>query len=174
LEEGILPHSRSLEDAEQMSEERRLMYVGVTRAKDMLFLTWAFRRSVYNDGMRSMPSRFLTDIPGDLTTGSSLPRHALAGRQRDSYRRTTTWETPTTARRVTPVHTTRYRSGQRVRHVKFGEGMVITSKVRGDDEEVEVSFLGVGVKRLSANLANLVTLEETPEKPARPKHNRER
>jgi DNA helicase-2/ATP-dependent DNA helicase PcrA len=54
----------------------------------------------------------------------------------------------------------RYRTGQRVRHAKFGEGIVITSKVRGDDEEVEISFPGFGVKRLSANIANLVMLGE--------------
>jgi len=73
LEEGILPHQRSIDDPEQMDEERRLIYVGVTRAKDMLFLTWAFRRSAYGDSIRSMPSRFLNEIPGT----SRLGRHYL-------------------------------------------------------------------------------------------------
>ncbi|MCX7681513.1 MAG: UvrD-helicase domain-containing protein [Anaerolineae bacterium] len=73
LEEGLLPHSRSLESPEQMAEERRLMYVGLTRAKDRLFLTYTFRRSQYN-GDLSVPSRFLADIPGELVSGSHRRR----------------------------------------------------------------------------------------------------
>src|SRR5258708_2075935 len=162
LEEGILPHQRALDDPEQMDEERRLMYVGLTRAKDMLFLTWAFRRSVYGTGDRSLPSRFLTEIPGKLTTGSALPKHATSNAEREGYRRTTTWETQSNVppRSPRPVERDRrFRSGQSGRHAKFGEGIVINSKVRGDDEEVEVIFEKErGVKRLSANIANLVML----------------
>ncbi len=146
-----------------MDEERRLIYVGLTRAKDMLFLTWAFRRSAYGDSIRSMPSRFLTEIPGHLTTGSPLPKHSTSNQQREGYRRTTTWETPTTARVATRtvIRETRYKSGQRVHHAKFGDGIVIASKVRGDDEEVDVKFETEKViKRLSANLANLITLND--------------
>jgi DNA helicase-2/ATP-dependent DNA helicase PcrA len=163
LEEGILPHQRSIDDPEQMDEERRLIYVGLTRAKDMLFLTWAFRRSAYGDSLRSMPSRFLNEIPGHLTIGSPLPKHSTANQQREGYRRTTTWETPTTARVAarTVTRETRYKSGQRVHHAKFGDGIVIMSKVRGDDEEVDVKFASEkAIKRLSANLANLITLSD--------------
>jgi DNA helicase-2/ATP-dependent DNA helicase PcrA len=160
MEEGILPHSRALDDPEEMDEERRLMYVGVTRAKDLLYLTWAFRRMSYGDSMRTLPSRFVAEIPAHLTTGSPVPGHTRAAVQRDGYRRATTWENafPAQARRAATA--TRYHSGERVRHAKFGEGIVIASKVRGDDEEVDVSFAGYGIKRLSANIANLTTLSD--------------
>ncbi|MEE8390553.1 MAG: UvrD-helicase domain-containing protein, partial [Anaerolineae bacterium] len=70
LEEGILPHSRSFDEAEQMAEERRLMYVGLTRAEDRLFLTYAFMRTRYGESEASVPSRFLEDVPPELVSGS--------------------------------------------------------------------------------------------------------
>ncbi len=162
LEEGMLPHQRALDDPEEMDEERRLMYVGLTRAKDMLFLTWAFRRSAYGDTNKAIPSRFLAEIPGHLTTGTPVPSFTRAGMEREGYRRATTWNIPMPpgqpARQAERPN--RYHSGQRVRHAKFGDGIVIASKLRGDDEEVDISFAGYGVKRLSANIANLVTLED--------------
>src|SRR5262249_48483918 len=143
------------------------MYVGLTRAKDMLFLTWAFRRSVYGASDRSMPSRFLVEIPGKLTTGSPLPRHTTSTSEREGYRRLTTWETYSNVasapvRSARPVEReTRFHSGQRVRHAKFGDGIVIVSKVRGDDEEVDVKFEKERqIKRLSANIANLILLND--------------
>lgn len=66
LEEGIFPHSRSLDDANQLEEERRLAYVGITRAKERLFLTFSKRRLFYGDFIENPPSRFLQDIPQDL------------------------------------------------------------------------------------------------------------
>jgi DNA helicase-2/ATP-dependent DNA helicase PcrA len=162
LEEGMLPHQRALDDPEQMDEERRLIYVGLTRAKDMLFLTWAFRRLAYGDSMKAMPSRFLAEIPPHLTTGSPLPSHAIARYEREGYQRATTWTipTPTPGAKRTEQRLNRFHSGQRVRHAKFGDGIVIASKVRGDDEEVDISFPNYGIKRLSANIANLVTMGE--------------
>ncbi len=90
LEEGILPHSRSLEsgDPEDMAEERRLTYVGVTRAKRRLYLLHCFRRSLWGDSSMQQPSRFLEDIPPDLLSG-------MVDRQRrreGSYQRVTSWE----------------------------------------------------------------------------------
>ena len=69
LEDGVLPHSRSLDDGEEMAEERRLFYVGLTRAKDRLYLSHAFRRTFFGDSSVSVPSRFLKDIPGELLDG---------------------------------------------------------------------------------------------------------
>ncbi|MFN8418601.1 MAG: UvrD-helicase domain-containing protein [Anaerolineae bacterium] len=76
LEETILPHQMSMEDPEQMEEERRLMYVGITRAKDVLFLSWSLTRALYGRGDRMIPSRFLEDIPHDLTSGSPVVKRA--------------------------------------------------------------------------------------------------
>ncbi len=86
LEDGLLPHSRSLDDGEELAEERRLLYVGITRAKDRVFISHAFRRSFYGDSSVSVPSRFLNDIPAELTEGSST-----SVRRRESVSRASTW-----------------------------------------------------------------------------------
>lgn len=177
LEEGLLPHQRSLDEPEQMAEERRLMYVGLTRAMRRVYLTYAFRRLMYGDSTPGIPSRFLSDIPAKLTQGSA-PR-LLDQRDRRSFMEDVRWDrdrsspaipSPSTPRPVLPMTTPgkssavsklRYKSGQRVRHAKFGEGMVVTSQAMGGDEEVTVSFLDkkVGIKRLAASFANLTLLD---------------
>jgi DNA helicase-2/ATP-dependent DNA helicase PcrA len=86
LEDGLLPHSRSLDDGEELAEERRLLYVGITRAEDRVFISHAFRRSFYGDSSVSVPSRFLSDIPIELTEGS-----AVSVRRRNSKSRASTW-----------------------------------------------------------------------------------
>lgn len=170
LDEGILPHQRSFEDAEAMHEERRLMYVGMTRAKDRLYLLRAFRRSSYGDSSVTEASRFLYDIPDHLLTGQKPTKQI---RSSEAYKRATTWETPEPARgqRVVgrsislstgnsaPRPESRYRTGQRVKHASFGEGIVIESRGSGDDEEVTVAFEGMGIKRLVASMANLQLLK---------------
>jgi len=146
LEEGMLPHSRSFDDPDQMAEERRLMYVGLTRAKDRLYLTRAFRRTQYGNSEPSVPSRFLDDIPSELTGEA---RHKTASR-------TTTWSP---SPQPTLPTASRFRAGQRVQHAVFGEGLVIQSRVDGEDEIVTVHFEGVGLKRLMAGMADLERLK---------------
>ena len=150
LEEGMLPHSRSLDDPDQMAEERRLSYVGLTRAEDRLFLTYAFVRTRYGESEPSVPSRFLEDIPAKYLSGSW--RRA----RRSTVQRTTTWQS-----KAEPAHRAqpRFQAGQRVRHGTFGEGLVIESRATGGDEIVSVIFEGVGLKRLMAGLAHLEKLD---------------
>lgn len=90
VEDGLLPHTRSFDSADAMAEERRLFYVGITRAKDELYLTYAFRRSLFGESMPSMPSRFLSDIPAELTEGISPQMKHL--RDRTSYQEQIRWE----------------------------------------------------------------------------------
>ncbi|MDZ4770127.1 MAG: UvrD-helicase domain-containing protein [Chloroflexota bacterium] len=90
IEEGLLPHSRSIAEPEAMQEERRLFYVGVTRAKDRLFLTYAFRRSLYGDSQLAEPSRFLADIPANLTEGNWYRLNTKRDRAAIEY--ATTWD----------------------------------------------------------------------------------
>ena len=170
LDEGVLPHQRSFEDPEAMHEERRLMYVGMTRAKDQLYLLRAFRRSLYGDASVSEASRFLFDIPDRLLAGQKPHKQIRAS---EAYQRQTSWDTPARGRSVnlsggaaTPKPSARpsggearYRTGQRVKHASFGEGIVIESRGRGDDEEVTVAFEAVGIKRLLASAANLQLLQ---------------
>ncbi len=162
LEDGTLPHARSLDDPEQMAEERRLMYVGVTRAKDRLYLSYAFRKLWYGEYEPTVPSRFLEDIPLDLTDGRWNSRHKRRGqrRQRPSSQqqdRPTTPGSGVEKRRA--QSTTRFRAGQRVRHHTFGEGLVIESRTARGDEMVTVAFERVGLKRLMADIARLELLD---------------
>ncbi len=148
LEEGLLPHSRSLEDPDGMEEERRLAYVGVTRAANRLYLLHTFRRSAWGRSEPSAPSRFLRDLPASVTSGH---------RPGSAHRRMTTWgrEPQAPASRHSPSNRLQFSPGQRVRHPTFGEGTVITATLMGGDEEVSVAFRSQGVKRFLASLANL-------------------
>jgi DNA helicase-2/ATP-dependent DNA helicase PcrA len=165
MEEGLLPHARSLEDPDEMAEERRLCYVGITRAKDQVFLSYAFRRSMWGSSDVSIPSRFLGDIPKQLISGTGSfagvkPRQALA-------ERAATWDSPTARPASTrsapapvaaPARELQFRAGQRVKHATFGEGIVIESRLDRNDEEVTVAFKKAGIKRLLASFANLQKL----------------
>jgi DNA helicase II / ATP-dependent DNA helicase PcrA len=186
LEEGMLPHSRSMEDAEELAEERRLFYVGLTRAKDRIFLSHAFRRTFYGDTDITTPSRFLLEIPDDLMAGGGSRQ-----RRQQTVQRATSWQwssSPRVTSRSQPargrssgppldrvdesrlpepndwheptlqkpaVTEPQYRTGQKVTHRKFGSGIVIESKLTGNDEEVVVAFANEGIKKLVASLARL-------------------
>ena len=152
MEEGVLPHSRSFDDPDSMEEERRLCYVGMTRAKKCLYLSYAFRRTVWGNSDVREPSRFLADIPRNLIEGD-VPK---AG---SSQAKATRWDpTPPLASRKLKPRELQFRVGQRVKHAKFGEGVVIESKPDGNDEEVTIAFTKSGVKRVLASFANLVKL----------------
>jgi len=180
MEEGILPHARSLEadDPEAMAEERRLCYVGITRAKKRLYLLHAFRRSLWGSSELQEPSRFLADIPSHLLAGMVDKQR----RRQASYQRATTWDSPDqgrsrggwgrsrggrssgssrsrqASRQGSPAKQGRFKRRDSVEHAKFGVGTVIDSIVMGGDEEVTVAFPGVGIKKFLASLANLKKL----------------
>ena len=161
LDEGLLPHSRSLDDPEEMAEERRLFYVGLTRAKERVYLVRAERRNSYGSYEDNLPSRFLEDIPEDLlqTEGSRQFRF----RPRQSPRNQTHWRTqppftPQPAAPKTKKEPT-FHDGDSVNHPNWGEGIVLHCKVESDGEEtVDVAFESVGIKRLLASLARLEIL----------------
>ena len=150
LDEGLLPHYRSLDDSEAMAEERRLLYVGLTRAQDRVFLVRAFRRHSFGTGGVCEPSRFLDDIPGDRVEGSPWPTRARA-----AYERQTRWEPAPAA-----APEARYRAGMRVAHAAFGDGIVLESELDREDEIVTIQFEASGVKRLAASLAPLNVLDD--------------
>lgn len=164
MEEALLPHIRSYDDPEQMEEERRLAYVGITRAKDQLYLTYARYRVGFGGGAHNPPSRFLKDVPARLTetrTGEDRARvyrpnahQRGAGSPWTAPPRTPAYAAP--AARVTAAVQAAFAPGDRVRHARFGEGIVVGSKPSGDDVLIEVAFKGsVGVKKLMASFAGL-------------------
>ncbi|NDJ63342.1 MAG: UvrD-helicase domain-containing protein, partial [Chloroflexi bacterium] len=187
LEDGLLPHSRSFNEPDAMAEERRLFYVGLTRAEQRLYLTYAFRRTLYGESAPGIPSRFLGDIPAELTEGGTAQVQNL--RDRSAFEQETRWDRGGSrsgdrggkvirfedAARDLRRHEDRgeeraneraetqqqmqYQAGQRVFHAKFGEGIVIESHRYGQDEEVTVRFEGYGVKRLAASFAKLTRLD---------------
>jgi DNA helicase-2/ATP-dependent DNA helicase PcrA len=223
LEEGLLPHKRALEDDRELEEERRLAYVGMTRAKDRLYLVHAHHRSTYGMGTASEPSRFLSELPEELLSSSrdegapfrrngwqrrgvddagwlpggyrsptrrvqeplrpiSLPDMAVpvssVGRRLDAARErvaaahyeagevdlgsgtfgashATAGTTAGGAAAAGAGAENGWHAGDRVRHRRFGEGIVVSSQVVKGDEEVTVAFVGQGVKRLIAAYAGL-------------------
>ena len=149
LSDGTLPHIRSIDEPEGRQEERRLFYVGITRAMDRLFLILPLNRTSFGYSEPVDESRFLRDIPEELIAGS--PRSKLHTRQTRSS--ATRWE------RREPVAETRsepqYQAGTTVLHPTWGEGLVLNSRFQDDDEIVDVLFAGEGLKRLAASLAKL-------------------
>jgi DNA helicase II / ATP-dependent DNA helicase PcrA len=162
LEEGLLPHNRSLDEIENIAEERRLMYVGITRAQERLYLTHVFRRTLYGRSEASVSSRFLDDVPSSLIDGIST----MLGSDREQQRfaAETTWDSPvfgkskseerekvrskiisfSEAKERAEANATgessRFVANMRVKHAKFGEGVVIGSKGIGTEEQVTVKF----------------------------------
>ena len=159
MDEGMLPHKRSLDDIEAMEEERRLCYVGVTRAMDHLYLLHTFRRTTFGHSDLSSPSRFLRDIPEELVQGKP---QVFAPRQRArtvSPDRSVVWHHKASPTPSHPVQS-HFAIGDTVAHTKFGEGVIIASHLTSDDQEVEVAFPGQGIKRLSVNMAPLEKLDQ--------------
>ena len=190
MEEGLLPHARSIrsEDEEDMAEERRLAYVGITRAKHRLYLVHASQRAMWGNSESQAASRFLDDIPAELLSGSVdrrsrqaaydratswLDGPAMFGRYRDGNYDSDARNAYRTAgpassnrsqsrrprrRPTTTDAPTLFKRRQSVEHPKFGVGMVIDSVVISGEEEVSVAFPNLGVKKFMASLANLKIL----------------
>jgi DNA helicase-2/ATP-dependent DNA helicase PcrA len=168
MEEGLFPHSRSMDDPEQMDEERRLCYVGVTRAKERLYLLHTFRRTLYGESEVREPSRFLADVPEHLIKGQAkkpvarqqslgLGAGRFLGRAHASVGTYAPVEKPQPlGSRRTQSAVQQFQTGDEVEHAVFGKGVVIESHVSGGDEQVTVAFAGAGLKRLMASMAPLV------------------
>jgi ATP-dependent DNA helicase UvrD/PcrA len=166
LEEGLFPHSRSSEDEEELEEERRLCYVGMTRARTRLVLTGAARRRVFGEYQSSEPSRFIEEIPPGLLEPLAAPssfhqprfsgyagRDELSGRARGRRWRE---DPPAYAYEDEDQSTTlALRPGMKVRHPQFGVGSVLTVEPLDDDTKLVVRFNEVGRKTLRARFARL-------------------
>ena len=142
MEDGVFPHYRSMTDSAQLEEERRLAYVGITRAKERLYLTHAWSRSLFGQLSYNPPSRFLSEIPNDLLRQLE-PRDGLGGQ-------------------VSPVSRVRggreqveVRPGDTVLHDKWGEGVVLAVQGTGTDARATIAFSDVGEKQLMLAFAPL-------------------
>jgi len=152
MEEKLLPHIRSMDDPAQMEEERRLAYVGITRAKKKVYLVHAFRRSFMGMSTINPPSRFLDDIPKELTVSPDWSEESSKSVESlYSWNRVRSDE-PAKAAAESTID---LKDGDRVRHAQFGEGLVISVKKVKGDCEVAVAFDKVGLKRLMLSFARL-------------------
>ncbi|HSG10844.1 MAG TPA: DNA helicase II [Gammaproteobacteria bacterium] len=145
LEEGLFPHQRSVEEAGRLEEERRLCYVGITRARQQLVLTCAERRRLFGTETYCLPSRFINEIPEELVfevrarPGVSMPHSTPASVER-SFR---------------PASVGGLQLGQHVRHAKFGDGVIMNCEGQGSSARVQVNFSRAGTKWLVLAYANL-------------------
>lgn len=141
LEEGILPYFKALENEDELNEERRLFYVGITRAKEILYLTGARKRKLYAKTKDQEPSRFVSDIPRNCcewiekATSIRIPSEQMNNKINKT---------------VYP-----YVTGCRVRHPKWGIGVVRDCYGEGEEQKVTVNFPSIGIKKLVIRFANL-------------------
>ncbi len=146
LEEGLFPSQQSVDDAGRLEEERRLCYVGITRAMKQLFITHAESRRLYGKETYPRPSRFLKEIPAEclqeIRMRANVTRPVVAVKKK-----------PSTMQQVGT-----YKLGQRVRHAKFGEGVVLQMEGEGTQERVQINFQSLGLKWLMISYAKLDTL----------------
>ena len=166
LEENLFPHSRSSEDEDELEEERRLFYVGMTRAESRLFLTGAARRRHFGEYQSTEPSRFIDEVPSELVEritpaysshqGSFAHAHyefrtnpysrgGRGGRFKEETPRYEDEDQSATGVRV----------GMRVKHAQFGVGVVLAVEEHTDDYKITVRFNSVGQKKLLARFAKL-------------------
>lgn len=145
LEDGVFPHVRSLSDPEELEEERRLAYVGITRAEDRLYLTHADHRTLWGGSSYNPPSRFLREIPPELVTQLSSRAGGSAGKRvRD--------------KEVLAFEGLEFTRGGRVLHTKFGEGTIVELGGEGEQAEATVDFDASGRKQLLLAYAPLISI----------------
>ncbi len=146
VEEGLIPHSRSIESLEDIEEERRLFYVAMTRAQELLYMTYAFRRNIYGNTLFTQRSRFLDEVPKRFVKN-------ITERDKSFIERPTIRKAPSGS-------SYEFESGDRVLHQKWGKGIIINKISAGSKVLLEIDFGENGIKRLIPNYAPLQKLGE--------------
>ena len=163
MEEGIFPLARSLNDPDELEEERRLAYVGITRAQTKLYLTNTFNRTLYGKSQSNLPSRFIEEISPDLLEKATPPEetgswqyakinYPFAQSHLTSPTRTRPAAAPKIAGKTTAGNVA-WQIGDRIQHKKWGQGTVVKVNGQGEDAELDVAFKQEGIKRLLAEFA---------------------
>ena len=159
FEDGLFPGMRAIGDRDEMEEERRLCYVAITRAKESLTICHARQRMLYGRTNASLPSRFLREIPENITVkkgGVQSPSYASVNHYSGSQLNKplgTTYSRETTASRATKVNVPDVNKGDMVQHTAFGKGMVLSVMKMGGDALLEIAFDQIGTKKLMAKTA---------------------
>ncbi|SPC39286.1 ATP-dependent DNA helicase [Latilactobacillus fuchuensis] len=166
LEEGIFPLSRALMEEDELEEERRLAYVGITRAESKLYLTNAYSRMLYGRQQSNQASRFIGEIDDKLLdyangNAGSIPERKVPFGRQNSYARATATTygqgQATTSHKIADTtggdNSGSWQAGQKVQHKKWGIGTVVKVNGSGNDQELDIAFKEQGVKRLLASFA---------------------
>jgi DNA helicase-2/ATP-dependent DNA helicase PcrA len=161
LEEGLFPHQNSQNVDGGLDEERRLMYVAITRARRRLYLTFAQRRMLHGQASYSMASSFLRELPDELLhwlTPRVTQRNVFVPSYAPAYAPSAPREADYAAPVRRPASESGWRIGQAVQHAKFGEGVVINVEGNGSDARVQVNFRKAGTKWLALEYAKLTAV----------------
>ena len=165
LEEGLFPHENSVREDKGLEEERRLMYVAVTRARKRLYISHAQTRMLHGQTRYNLPSRFFDEIPAELlkwlTPKLARGPAAVPGRPTFAAPRRPAWAEPAPAavvRRSAAQEAGGFRIGQNVSHAKFGQGIIVNAEGAGSDARVQVNFGREGVKWLALSVAKLTAV----------------
>ncbi|MCJ7522203.1 MAG: UvrD-helicase domain-containing protein, partial [Dehalococcoidia bacterium] len=159
MEEGVLPHFKSIPDPVQIEEERRLCYVGITRAKDKVYLLHALRRNLMGGSAHNAPSRFLEDIPSRLVTTPEALSSREAGKRRSVFTHVLSTGEAGEIKSFDAGMPPPLKAGDHIRHDMFGEGIVVNCLVSGGDHQVTIAFQGgAGVKKFLLSIAPLQKL----------------
>jgi len=160
VNEGILPHQRSFDDPEAMEEERRLFYVGVTRAKDRLYLFHSLNRYSFGYFEPLESSRYYSDIPPELRAeDGEQVRQAVSYGGSGNRQPARSWKEFQGKSAPEIIRESQYHPGEKVDHPKWGPGLVLNSVLQDDDEVLDIFFEEVGKKKLIASLVNLKKIE---------------
>jgi DNA helicase-2/ATP-dependent DNA helicase PcrA len=150
LEEGLFPHEQSMNEADGLEEERRLMYVAITRARTRLYLTFAQTRLLHGQTRYNVASRFLDEVPAEVTKWLTPKTGRLVG---DSAWKAA--EPPARYASSSSMRDAGFRVGQEVVHPKFGQGVIVDAEGRGSEARLQINFGSQGIKWLAAAYANL-------------------
>ncbi len=168
LKIGIFPGEQSASTIEGIEEERRLFYVGITRAKRLLFITLANKRTLFGYTSYNKPSRFLSEIPKELVKQNVEKEEKVNNiakskfditKSKFNFRTAESFLDNIKVRNTSTVDLSKYKVGQNIFHKKFGEGVIVALEPENDDIKVDIEFNKVGHKRLMAKFANLEIIE---------------
>lgn len=157
MEENVFPHSRSIGDNDEMEEERRLAYVGITRAEERLYLTCAQSRTLFGRSGYNNPSRFIAEISEDILEHVTLKQSAGTGRSQTTRRSVANTTRPAVERpayKASGGDKLGWNTGDKAVHKKWGEGTVVSVRGEGENTEIDIAFPSpTGIKRLLAKFA---------------------
>lgn len=170
MENGIFPGMQSMTSQADMEEERRLAYVGITRAKEKLVITNAKSRMLHGQTSYNPPSCFIDEIPADLMNIQNPQRSIFGDSERSDYGHSqrisnyptkgqkAAYSTSVSSQSAKAMSSVSYKTGERVRHKKFGDGMILTAVPMGNDLLLEIAFDDIGTKKLMAKVAPLTKI----------------